>query len=454
VTRALIALLAAGCGCGSTTADSAEPKGSAAAPAAAAATGKAIELPSRPLGEPDLAAYQWRKRAGQPAFREARRAEQRSDWPMVATMAGKALALDPSNLEAAWLLAAADGALGRQGDLVAPLTLAAAGDFGKWGPASLELPELQPWLATPTGDAWRRRVDADRATYVAALARSVVVLANGDLYAVDVGDAASPRWYRLTRTYGGVLAAFALPAQHRLAYLTRTRTHRGIGLVDLQTGHASRPAELGPGTVRVEARAAGGAWLGLSADAPTQLIDLDGKLAGAPAHARADGASLAVFQHTARLERRADDITADFDDRGLASQIRLDTSTRVVSVPAPGQIDGSSLAWSPDRVHLAFVAQLEDRCTAGARAAVAVFIVDAATGVARELERASGGLAVEWLADGRVAIAGDRGVSIYDLARPGEAPRVLAGATDLVTPRRVPRCVPVDAGSDGDDADD
>ena len=144
------------------------------------------------------------------------------------------------------------------------------------------------------------------------------------------------------------------------------------------------------------------------------------------------------------------------DDRGLASQIRLDPSKRVVSVPSPGQIDGSSIAWSPDRVHLAMIAQLEDRCTAGARAAVAVFVVDAATGVMRSVERATGGLAVEWLADGRLAVAGDHGVSVYDLDHPGTAAVAIRGATDLITPRRVPRCVPVEtsepaAGSAGDD---
>ena len=125
----------------------------------------------------------------------------------------------------------------------------------------------------------------------------------------------------------------------------------------------------------------------------------------------------------------------------------------MLSLPSPVQLDGNSITWSPDRVRLAYVAQLEDRCDPSARAAVAVYVVEAATGVARELERATGGLAVEWLPDGRVAVAGDHGVVVYDPGHPGAAPLAIAGATDLVTPRRVPRCVPADAGSDADDAD-
>jgi hypothetical protein len=59
---------------------------------------------------------------------------------------------------------------GKMDQVLAPLQHAAAGDFGKWGDASLEQPALQPFLATLDGQAWRRRVTQDREALVAALA--------------------------------------------------------------------------------------------------------------------------------------------------------------------------------------------------------------------------------------------------------------------------------------------
>jgi hypothetical protein len=465
---AVVALaLASLAGCGSTQADGAATgsAGSAVASGSPATTVPQLaEIAALPLGVTELAGYGWRQRAGQRAFRAARKAERRDDWATVRTECTAALAADPTNLEAAWLLAAADGALDLQGELLAPLSRAVAGDFGKWADASLAVPQLKAWLATTTGQAWRRRVDADRARYADALSRSVVVASGGDLYAFD--PAPGGRWNRLTRTYGGVVGALALPDGHRVAYVARARDevawYEALGIVDLATGHATRPVSLKTSApVVVEAWGTESVWVQSASGKPTSWrIDGDGKLAPLPPPPypprNAGPTSLRVSYHAARLDRRANDITADFDDRGLASQIRLDTSKRVVSVPSPGQIDGSSIAWSPDHVHLALIAQLEDRCQVGARVAVAAYVVDAATGVLRIVERASGGLAVEWLADGRLAVAGDHGVSVYDLAHLDKPALVLPGATDLVTPRRVPRCVPADedVGSAGTGVDE
>jgi len=83
----------------------------------------------------------------------------------------------------------------------------------------------------------------------------------------------------------------------------------------------------------------------------------------------------------------------------------------VVSVPSPGLIDGNTAAWSPDRVHFAFVAQLDDHCTPGA-VNTAAFVADASTGGTKELERAAGGIALQWLTERKVAIAGDHDVAL------------------------------------------
>ena len=92
----------------------------------------ALDLPARPLGLADLTSFDWRHRGGQAAFRAARKAEAREDWPAVAVACKQALAADPSHLEAAWLLAAASAKLGKLDDVLAPLQVAASGDYGKW----------------------------------------------------------------------------------------------------------------------------------------------------------------------------------------------------------------------------------------------------------------------------------------------------------------------------------
>jgi hypothetical protein len=458
VRGALAVLVLGAAACGSTQADGAATGSGSATTAPAAPAPQLADIAAKPLGLPEFAGYGWRQRAGQRAFRAARAAERRDDWETVRADCTTALGSDPTNLEAAWLLAAANGALDHPADILAPLQLAVAGDFGKWADASLELPQLKAWLATTTGKAWRHRIDVDRALYADALSRSIVVASGGDLYAFDPSPGG--RWNRLTRTYGGVVGAVALPDGHRLAYVARARQdgtwHEAVGVVDLATGRATRPVSLKTAApIVVEPYDKEDVWVRSSDRRTSWHIDGDGKLAPLPPASASAATSLRVTGRSARLDRRAKDITADFDDRGLASQIRLDPSKRVVSVPSPGQIDGSSIAWSPDRVHLALIAQLEDRCLVGARAAVAAYVVDAATGVLRIVERASGGLAVEWLGDGRLVVAGDHGVSVYDLDHPDKPAVAIPGATDLVTPRRVPRCVPADDdGSAGSGVDE
>src|SRR6185295_12070333 len=131
--------------------------------------------------------------------------------------------------------------------------------------------------------------------------------------------------------------------------------------------------------------------------------------------ARPAGAWLEVTSRgAAHLHALPANVTADWDDQSLASAIRIGTSNRVISVPSPGLIDGNTAAWSPDRLRVAFVAQLDDHCAAGA-VNTAAFVADAATGSTRELARAADGIAFVWLTDRTLAIAGDRGVAVHSL---------------------------------------
>ncbi len=404
-----------------------------------------LDIPARTLGLPDLAAFAWRKRGGHPAYRLARIAEAKQDWATVATTCQQALAADPGHLEAAYLLAAALGNLGKHDAVVAPLQLAASGDFGKWGPASLELPELQGFLATPLGQAWQRRVEQDRATYAAALGRSVLVMADGDLYAYDVE---TTRWYRVTRTFGSVVGALRLTPS-RIAYGTRQRVKKSpttlaLGTIDLARGRTSRAIELatrGPITIAFSTKQSPGVWVG-NGTRPTSWRKLDDDvLTALPGKlARPGGPWLEVKGKHARLHALpVAGVIADWDDRGFASAARIAKSSRVVSVPSPGLIDGNTMTWSPDRSHLAFVVKLDDQCVSGTQN-TAAFVADTTTGAIHELERAVDGLAIEWVTDRKLVIAGDHGVALVDLD--GTPAVQLAGAEGLIAPRRRPACTP------------
>ncbi|MGH9885151.1 MAG: tetratricopeptide repeat protein [bacterium] len=407
-----------------------------------------VELAARPLGMPDLAAYGWRKRGGQPAFRLARKGEERGDWAAVVASCRQALAADADHLEAAWLLAIGYAKLGQNDQVLAPLSQAVAGELARWGTPSLEHPALQAFLATTIGAAWRQRVEQDRALFAGALGRGLIVTAEGEVFAVDVE---TRRWNRLTRNPGTVVGSLAIPAARQIAYIARAskkaKRELGIGVIDLGRGTATGQVPLGtpgPITMAYSARAPVGFWVGSGGARPAwRQFDEDLHLRPLPPKtARPAGPWLDITaKGTARLHALPPNVTADWDDQSLASAVRIGTSNRVVSVPSPGLIDGNSAAWSPDRAHLAFVAQLDDHCAAGA-VNTAAFVADAATGGAKELERAAGGIALVWIAERTLAIAGDGGVTIRSLD--GAAPIEINGATGLMIPRERPRCAPAE----------
>jgi hypothetical protein len=248
-----------------------------------------------------------------------------------------------------------------------------------------------------------------------------------------------------------VIGAILVPAANQVAYVSRTR-HNGkreleIGVIDLARGKTPRPVRLGtagPLSVAYSARSPVGFWVGSGGARQTAWRQLDDGYHLHPLPARTPRPAGPWLDVTAkgavRLHALPPNVTADWDEQSLASAIRIGTSNRVVSVPSPGLIDGNTAVWSPDRVHLAFVAQLDDHCTAGA-VNTAAFVADASTGGTRELERAAGGIAISWLADRTLAIAGDHGVAIRSLDD-GVPPIAVPGATGLMVPRERPRCAP------------
>lgn len=441
----VVAIVVAAGACGGGTKPEPAKKDDAGTPADAAT----LEVAARPLGMPDLASFQWRKRAGHPTFRAARKAEGAGQWDEVVKLCRQVLAADPGHLEAAYLLAAALGKLGQHDALLAPLHQAAAGDLGKWGFASLELPALQAFLATPIGQAWRARVEQDRAIYAGSLTRAVIVNAGRDLYAYDLE---TKRWFRITRTFGTVIGALRV-GPNKLAFVSRQRGAKdqkitlAIGLADLARGKTSRAVELGTrGPITIAVPPDGnGVFIGEGSPKSKswRRFDDDYRLTALPATTkRPKGPWLEVNGSSVRLHALpVAGVVADWDDAGLASAIRLARSSRVVSVPAPGLIDGNTATWSPDRARLAFVAQLDEKCTPDTPNA-AIFVADATTGALTEIERGRDGLAVEWVDDHTLAVVGDKGVTLLDLD--GAPPTVLEGADGLIAPRHRATCTPVE----------
>jgi hypothetical protein len=448
ITVALLVVIGATAACGKGT--SSPTKRDAAVTSTQDAAPAMVELAERPLGLPDLAAHQWRDRGGHASFREARAAEARQDWPAVTSACRAALAADPTHLEASWLLAAALGRQNKNTELVEPLQTAVAGDFAKWGKASLELPALAAFRETPTGKAWIERVDRDRGAFAQAIGRGTVVIADGDLFAIDPQ---SQRWFRLTRTGGTVIAGLYVPSVRKLAYVARViprygkatkQRELGVGVVDFGAGTITRAIELGTKkavTVAYSAKAPVGFYvLGGAAKKPVwRRLEDDYKLVALPPKtARPPGSYLEVKARSGAITQLPiKGIVADWDDKGLASAIRLSASNRVLTVPSPGLIDGNTAAWSPQKTHLAFVAQLDETCTPGTVSAAAV-VADVTTGKTTELVRATKGLAIEWISDRQLAVAADDGVVIYDLD--GAPPRTIEGARKLATPKKRTRC--------------
>jgi len=274
----------------------------------------------------------------------------------------------------------------------------------------------------------------------------------------------------LIRTTPNVVGALAVPAAGKIAYVARTKLagkrELGIGVIDLSHGKSSGAVGLGtagPITVAYSAKPPTGFWIGAGPPRAIAWRQIDDEYRLQPLPARTPRPSGPWLDVTAkasvRLHALPPNVTADWDDQSLASAIRIGTSNRVVSVASPGLIDGNTAAWSPDRVHFAFVAQLDDHCTAGA-VNTAAFVADASTGGTKELERAAGGIALAWLTERKLVIAGDHGVTIRGLDD-GVPTTVIEGATGLLSPRERPRCAPMEpedpqpegAGTSRDDAE-
>lgn len=432
--------------------------------------GGPVEAPVRvavpeplPLGTASAEGFDYRRGPGREAYSAAVRAEKLArddaDWQAVIDASRAALAADPGHLDAAWLLAAALARKGEHDAILEPLSRAVAGDWGKWGERSLTLPLFADFLASPHGEAWRTLAEDYRAAFAQAARRALVVVArHGDPRAGELArrtellgwDPDTGRWLRLSRTNGTVVAT--LRGEGVVAYVAYRDLARGdrgaverprVAVVDLATGRVSRElAFAGAGELRLAWGDGDDPALLVAArggkDAGTWIVDWKrGQKQAAPAKTRLAGEVVTVAR--GQVQRRrvpVPGVTADWDDDGLASAIRLDATRKTVTPPA-GLVDGHAFAWSPERARAALVAVPEDDCEAPAT----VMIVDAGTGKLREVGRAVSPAPV-WVDELRLAYtAGDR-VAIVDVA--GKPVTELTAAAGLATAIVDRACAPPD----------
>ena len=417
----------------------------------------AIPVALRTLGKAALDEYGWRSGPGQAAFDRALAAERAGDLPTIEREASAALAADPGHLEAAWVAAVARARLGRHDQVLAALEIAAAGDWGKWGERSLELAALGEFRATPAGRGWVDAAEPYRAAVATALARAIVVIGRSpsaagprgrptaELYAVDLAEA---RWIRLTRTGGtlaGALPAGAAPLVAYVAHRPVARARSGtvipevrIGVVDLATGRASREValrevreltlawRLRAGEPHLEA-----AWLPGTGKKRATAIDWQhGKALPIDKPQPMRGARLALDAQTAALRRLPiAGVTADWDDRGTASAIRLDQTGKVVAAPDGALIDGDSVALAPDGARLVFAVAAEPPC--GADDDRRLYLAEVATGRVRKLAAGavSSGL---WLDADRLAFVDGDAVTIA-IAATGKPTATVSGGAGVTT---------------------
>lgn len=479
-------LAAATVACSSSGSSGGSGKGHDDARAAVAAE-PVVTVGVKPQGKASLDEYAWRRGPGKPAFDRALAAEKRGDLPAVEAACAEAWAADPGHLEAAWMLAVARARLGNLDGVLAPLEVAAAGDWAKWGERSLELGVFASFRATPTGKGWVRAADEYRQALAAALADAVIVVGQtqparpprgtGDVkvehkaeaYAVSDG-----RWIRLTRTGGAVAGVLVAPGRRRMAYAAYRELGRGggkarirdlrIAVVDLATGLVGRDVNVGEVAQATLAWASGDGEPALVVDivpvkGKPELYDVDGDNGARTRRAGTLPRGDALRVRPLSAERRrlpAVGVTADWDDAATASAVRLDRSRKVVTPPGGAMIDGHSLTWSPDGARLAFASVADDPCGDGAAKQVALYVADAGSGRVHTVATGDRVPSPVWVGATRLAFVDGDAVRVLEVTDDREVARLGGGGgvTTGVIGETRPCAVETDGPFAGVDDDD
>lgn len=465
-------LLAAGLGCGGKGGDPPAPAkqdGASAHPTVAP-----LVVPALGVDRPTR--FDYTDGDGEKDYQRAIGAYKKKDWAGVRASCEKALAADPSHLDAHWLLA---GALAQTGDLAGAVdhvvTVVAADDV-RFG-AVLDTPDLAPLMASTYGkpiSELATRVAADYARVAGSglwlVARDAAFhthAPHGELY---VYDREARRYLRISHTDHAV-AGFVRAAQSpQFALLGFERVERpkdgpaaliarGWVLVIGSDGKViGKPAVLPTARQLALGYAAGDQLLVSTApatgkwtlgDATVQAVDAaTGKLAAASAAMPAT--HIAITVDDGAFARASDDAKAPWaGDTAPALEVNGDT----IAIPETGQATRSTVAVSRDKGHVAF-ATAADPCNASF--APSLYIADTRAKTLRHVLTARSRFDTRWLDDAVVAYEhGSDTIRLFDVQLGREVDKLedRAGiALDVLSPMAGAPCTSDGAELDGGSA--
>ncbi len=419
---------------------------------------------------------------GQPAFAKAVTAynAKTRDWAAVRANCEAALAKDPLELDAHWLLATALAQTGEPAAAVDHIVAALAADYYRFG-ASLDTPDLADFRATPHGQAVVALAAKIGDAYAAKVATGVWIVARrspfrwpaalgaqasatrGELYAYD---RETKRYFRLTHTdhevagfaratAGGEVAVLGFdkidrpkPAADakdakdaKAADAPPTFERAWIAVYDAKTWkpigkRVALPAarEIGVGyaagdqLVATSAPAAG-RW-GLGAASVASVDASAGKLAPIAGAAPVPRVALTVEEGRVVRDASADGATVPTIALGAVT----------IAIPESGQAQPATIAIAPDKGHVAFGTAV-DPC--GKDVASSLYVADA-KGVLKHVLTAKSRFATRWIDNTTLAYEdGDGEIRLWDTASGREAAKLddrPGMALDVLSPGTAPLC--------------
>lgn len=395
------------------------------------------------------------------------------DWAAVRTNCEAALAKDPLELDAHWLLATALAQTGEPASAVDHIVAALAADYYRFG-ASLDTPDLADFRATPHGQAVVALATKIGDAYGAKVTSGVWVVARrspfrwpgalgaqasstrGELYAFD---RESKRYFRLTHTDhevagfaraagGGEVAVLGYdkidrPKPPTPADAPPTFERAWIAVYDAKTW---KP--IGKRAALPQARE-----LGIGYAAGDQLVATSAPAAGrwglgpvTVASVDASGGKLAPIAGAAPVPRVA--LTVD-EGRAVHDAGAADASATVatlmlgnaaVTIPESGQAQAQTIAIAPDKAHVAFATAV-DACAKDV--AASLYVADG-KGALKHVLTAKSRFATRWLDATTLAYEdGDGNIRLWDAATGRETGKLEdkpGMALDALSPATAPLC--------------
>jgi hypothetical protein len=439
---------------------------------------------------------------GKKAYDKAVAAYKKKDWAAVKTSCEEALAKDPHHLDAHRVLGTALAKLGDFEGASKHLVAALAGDFLRWGPKLLEDEELAEYLASPHGKALfalhgelKAKIDARITDGVWLLGRrgafkwpskpgSQWAATRGELYA---WGEAEQTFVRLTHTDHEVAAWLPSPGGDEIAIV-------GYDKAEMPDPKAKNAAALPPllgkvwvdtldsrtfepkgkrasfskvrgvsvswgegGQLLVDTLKPSGRWA-LAIDARFSVDRATGKTAKSQAksHTESGWVRVTLDESVAAAPLWGLAISASPADPSLATEVRVESTGRTITIPESGLSPAGMIQANPARTRIAFSTWADPCAKDGAKPSI--YVADAKTGQLKHILTAPSRFGLRWRNDDTLIYEDDAGsLRIWDAATGRETLKVaekaglaLYGLSSTTKPicRKEPEIVEPDDGTD------